>query len=199
MIYKEKLNDLYTKQKLSMKDISVLLKCSQNQVDYWMKKHNIKRRSISEGVYIKNNPKGDPFLFRGPEVKKDSILYGVGLGLYWGEGTKANKNSIRLGNTDPDLILTFIEFLKVCFSIDKKDLRFGLQIFSEMSEKEALDFWCAFLDVSKKQFMKTVITISNKKGTYTHKIKHGVLTVYFNNTKARNQLCSLIEKRRKKV
>lgn len=159
-----------------------------------MKHHGIGRRSISEGVYVKRNPKGDPFRIIAPKNFDDAILYGVGLGLYWGEGTKANKHSVRLGNTDPKLIKKFILFLERCFGVARTDLRFGIQIFSTMSFSEAETFWRKELRVSKKQFMKTVITSARGTGTYGRKIKHGVLTVYFHNKKMRDLLVSRIEK-----
>jgi hypothetical protein len=199
MIEEKVLKDLYEKKKFSMKEISQKLKCSHTQVSYWMKHYKIKRRSRSESVYIKNNPKGDPFFFRNPKTFDEAILYGLGLGLYWGEGTKANNYSIRLGNTDPDLIVMFISFLETFFSIPKKELRFGIQIFSDMAPEQVLRFWCIKLKVSASQFMKTVVTKKRNKGSYSRKIEHGVLTIYFHNTRARNIIFSLIEKMRKSV
>jgi hypothetical protein len=197
MIKENILRSLYEVKKLSMQEISKKLDCSATQVSYWMKYYNIKRRSISESVYLKNNPKGDPFLLREPKNIEEAVLYGIGIGLYWGEGTKANNYSIRLGNTDPDLVLTFIIFLETFFSISKDQLRFGVQVFSDMKPEYVVKFWCSKLNVSHTQFMKTVVTETRNKGSYIHKIKHGVLTVYFHNTKARGALCGLIEKRRK--
>ena len=197
MIKKEILEDLYLNKNFSMKEISTKLGFSTNKISYWMKFHGIKRRSISEGVYVKNNPKGDPFLFSKPKIENSSFLFGLGLGLYWGEGTKANKYSVRLGNTDPKLILWFIKFLKEFFSIDKEDLRFGLQVFSNMPEDKVLDFWVKELKVSKEQFMKVVVTDKRGVGTYTRKIEHGVLTVYFHNIKMRNLLINEIENLKK--
>ncbi len=177
-----------------MKEVADILQCSVHKVSYWMGYHNFGRRSISEGVYIKNNPYGDPFMFRPPSTKSEAVLYGVGLGLYWGEGTKANKHSIRLGNTDPKLIKKFVLFLETFFAIRKTEMRFGLQIFSTMSGRVATAFWANELGVSHKQFMKTVITPARNLGTYHKKIKHGVLTVYFHNKKARDILVKEIEK-----
>lgn len=83
MIKKEVLLSLYLDEKLSMMEISKALSCSVNQVSYWMNKYSIKRRSISEGVYIRSNPDGDPFLFSLPKNRQEFLLFGLGLGLYW--------------------------------------------------------------------------------------------------------------------
>jgi intein/homing endonuclease len=197
MINKKILVDLYCHKKLSMKQIAQELDISPNQVSYWMENHGIKRRSRSESVYIRHNPNGDPFIFRYPKSKQEAFLFGLGLGLYWGEGTKANRYSVRLGNTDPDLMIRFIEFLETFFTVNRKDLRFGLQVFSTMKTQKIISFWLKKIDVSKAQFMKVVITPRSGEGTYLRKIEHGVITVYYNNKKMRDILNQEIEKIRK--
>ena len=121
------------------------------------------------------------------------MLYGIGIGLYWGEGTKSNKTTLRLGNTDPHLIKIFLRFLFQMYNIDPRRLRFGLQVFSDMPKGEALRFWQKSLQVSPTQFHKVIVTPARSLGTYKKKTKHGVLTIYFNNRKLRDIICQAIE------
>lgn len=197
MIEKGILETLYVDRKLSMFDISKKLGCSVNKVSYWMKHHNLKRRSISESIYTMHNPDGDPFSFRPPINEKENFLYGLGLGLYWGEGTKANKYSVRLGNTDPKMILMFISFLETFFSVNVNDLRFGIQVFSTMNPQEVLQFWAKELKASPAQFMKVIVTPKRGVGSYGRKIEYGVITLYFHNKKMRDILVNEIEKLKK--
>ena len=192
MIEKEVLEKLYFKDGKSMKDIAKQLGCSQHKVEYWMQKHVLKIRTISDAVYLKNNPNGDPFKFVPPKNAKETELFGLGLGLYWGEGTKADKGAVRLGNSDFMLIEEFIEVLVEIFSIRRSDLKFGLQLFNDVSTVEALDFWRKKLKIDKSQFYKTVITKSRAKGTYRKKSKYGVLTVYYHNRKLRDLLVDML-------
>ena len=175
-----------------MQEIAVIMKCSVNTVAYWMNKHGIKRRLIRDAIYNWHNPTGDPFKFRLPKTAAENKLFGMGIGLYWGEGTKANKGAIRLGNSDPKLIKTFINFLIVIFGIRKTDLKFGLQIFSDIDPGQALDFWTKALKIDKSQFQKPVVTISGSLGTYRKKSQYGVVTVHYNNRKARDLLISFL-------
>jgi len=191
---KKKLVDYYIVKKLSVAAIARKLGCSENKINYWFKKYAIPKRSISDAVYLKANPSGDPFTIKKPRTINEAILYGLGIGLYWGEGTKSNKHSVRLGNTDPMLVGKFIEFLEDIYSIKRSRLKFGLQIFSDMPPEEALKFWVSRLRVSRKQFQKIIVTPARSIGTYRHKTKHGVLTVYFNNKKLRDILCGVIDK-----
>ncbi|MBI4138761.1 helix-turn-helix domain-containing protein [Candidatus Uhrbacteria bacterium] len=88
MITKKKLELLYLQQGRSQQDIANAFGCSLNRVAYWVKKHGIRTRSISDAVYLKCNPDGDPFHFIGPQTLKEAKLFGIGLGLYWGKEQK---------------------------------------------------------------------------------------------------------------
>ncbi|MEK7591090.1 MAG: hypothetical protein AAB489_02690 [Patescibacteria group bacterium] len=189
---KTTLQRLYQVERKSMKQISQKFRCSVHKIEYWLRKHDISRRSISDAIYQWHHPRGDPFLYRPPCNSQEFTLFGMGLGLYWGEGTKANKTSVRLGNTDPALLHKFIEFLVRFFAIERKDLRFGLQLFNDIHPQKALDFWTRKLKLHKRQFYKITVTPSVSHGTYRRRSLYGVLTVYYNNRKLRDILIELV-------
>ncbi len=166
--------------------------CSVNKVQYWLTKYAIPRRSIGDAIYQWHNPDGDPFLYDPPRTAADHALFGMGIGLYWGEGTKANLGAVRLGNTDPALLATFLAFLIRFFRIRKEDCRFGLQIFTDIDPDEALDFWIKRLKIHRRQFYKVTITLSGSIGTYRRKSRYGVLTIYYSNKKLRDALVALL-------
>lgn len=192
MIEKRELEKLYLEDKTSMMDIAIKLGCSMHKVTYWMDKHGIKRRTISDAIYQKSNPNGDPFSIKPIKTKADAELLGTGLGLYWGEGTKANKYEVRLGNTDPELIKVFIKFLVKLFDVKEDRLRFGLQIFTDINPESALEYWCNQLNVKPSQFYKVHITLSGSIGTYRKKSQFGVLTVHFHNKKLRDIIVGML-------
>lgn len=176
----------------SMQDIADTLGCSLHKVKYWMEKYKLPRRKYSEALYVKNNPGGDPFSFTAPRTPKEAELYGMGLGLFWGEGNKMDPRSIRLGNTDPRLIEKFVEFLVATFHVRREDFKFSLQIFSDMNPSVAMDFWVKHLRIKRDQFYKTTVTRSGSIGTYRKKSQYGVLTVYYHNKKLRDLLVGLL-------
>jgi hypothetical protein len=118
----------------------------------------------------------------------------MGIGLYWGEGTKANKNTVRLGNSDINILRTFIDFLNKFFGVSKDKLKFQLQLFSDLDINIAKRYWINGLKISKKQLYKTIITKSGSLGTYRHKSQYGVMTLYYGNTKLRNILVGMLPK-----
>ncbi len=196
MLTRELLNELYIDQELAVPAIARKLKCSEHKINYWLAKFEINKRSISDALYLKWNPHGDPFSVRKPRTTEEGILYGLGVGLYWGEGTKASKTSVKLGNTDPALVRIFVAFLLRFYGIDKKRLRFGLQIFADMDPEKTVRYWTRALGISRRQFYpKIIVTPYRGVGNYRRKTKYGVLTVYFNNRKLRDIICGAIEER----
>lgn len=187
------LRDLYLTKLSSVSTIAKKFSVSEHKINYWFTKYKISKRSISEAIYLKKNPKGDPFKFKYPKTEADLILFGLGIGLYWGEGNKRNKHSIRLGNVDPNLVLSFIRFLERIYGVDKARLKFGLQIFSDISPLVAKKFWIKKLNILPSQFQKVIVTPTRGVGTYRYKSEYGVLTVYFNNSKLKKVMDGLIE------
>lgn len=194
MLNKVELQKLYTVELLSAAQVASKLGYSVSKVNYWLTQYAIPKRSISDAIYAKNHPDGDPFVVSEIDSTEKATLYGLGIGLYWGEGTKANKHSVRLGNSDPALLRIFIRFLVELYGVNKKDMRFGLQIFNDLDTEEVLNYWINELDVEKTQFYKIHITPSGSLGTYRVKSTHGVVTVYYHNKRLRDILVGALPK-----
>lgn len=192
VIQKITLEKLYLEDGLSMMEIAKLLGFSHHKIEYWMSAHSIKRRSISDAVYKKHNPNGDPFTIKPIRTKDDARLQGIGIGLYWGEGTKSNQHSIRLGNTDPKLLNIFMHFLIELYGVKREDFHFGLQIFTDINPDEAMAYWTKELDVNPSQFYKIIVTISGSLGTYRKKSRFGVVTVQYHNKRLRDIIMGLL-------
>ena len=191
-VTKDTVTKMYIDNNLSMAEIAAGLGCSVNKVVYWMNKYEIPRRTISDAIYKRSNPNGDPFQIVSIKTAEQAHLMGMGLGLYWGEGNKSNIHSVRLGNTDPELIKVFIAFLKELFCIDADKLRFSLQIFSDTEPDVAVKFWKEALEMPEMKLGKVIVTKSGSIGTYRHKNSYGVMTVHFHNKKLRDIIVGLL-------
>ena len=194
MVEQRVLEKLYLQKRYSVSEISKKLGISQGQINYYLEKYGIQKRSIRDSAYLKWNPNGDPFKVSRPNSINAAFLFGLGMGLYWGEGTKMSKTLVRLANSDPRLILSFLNFLKNTCGIDALRLRCGLQIFGDMNVDKALSFWSKKLKIPVSRFYKLVVTPHRGVGNYRQKTKYGVLTIYFNNRKLRDILVAAIER-----
>jgi hypothetical protein len=193
-IPKNFLVDYYIKRKQSTAQIAKYVKCSENKINYWLAKYEIKKRTISDAIYELRNPDGDPFFMKQPRTLQQGILFGLGLGIYWGEGLKRGKGAVRLTNTDAKMVKKFIDFLDKFCGVSKDRLRFSLQIFEDINKEKALAYWIKELDIKRNQFYKTIISKVRGEGTYKYKSEYGVIIVYFNNVKLKRIILEMIEK-----
>lgn len=183
------ISELYTHKGMSVSQIADYLGCSQNKVNYWLEKVGIQKRSISEALCVRRHGLGGGFSIKEKMTADDLKLYGLGVGIYWGEGNKRNRHTVRVGNTDPQLMTTFIEFLVMICGVKRDEIRYSLQLFTDIDEKDALNFWLNELNIKKSQIMPTINRVnSGKIGTYKVKNQHGVLTLYVFNMRLRNWL-----------
>jgi hypothetical protein len=108
-------------------------------------------------------------------------------------GQKKGNGGLRITNTDPKILIKFIDFLEKFFCIDRKKLRFSIQIFNDIPSTQSLNYWSKALCISKKQFYKPQIIKVRGEGTYKYKSQYGSVILYFNNIKLKKAICSMIE------
>ena len=179
----------------SMFQIAKHFGCSVHKVVYWMKKYDINRRSRSEAIYLFNNPNGDPFSIKNNLTEEEILLKGMGLGIYWGEGNKTSKNSLRVSNTDPYLIKTFRSFLRQICQVKESKIGYAIVCFNDSDPQKVKSYWSKELKISPEKFGKIVQVPPQGKGTYKRKSIYGVCTLRFNNTKLKRWLMDKIVKR----
>ncbi len=193
IISKEELFLHYSSGK-SMTEVAILMKCSVHKITYWMTKYGIEKRSRSDAMYLKLNPNGDPFKILLYHDTASAFLYGLGIGIYWGEGDKSNGHSVRVANSDPDVIKNFIVFLhKICGIKDEK-ISFSIVCFNDSKVSEVKMFWAKQLKINPDKFGKIVQIPPQGKGTYKKKSKVGVCTVTVSNIKLKKWIMLEIDK-----
>lgn len=173
--------------------IAEALSCSTGGINHLLKKYGIKKRSVSEAVYVRANPNGDPFKLRMPCGKDEYALFGLGLGLYWGEGSKVNKSSVSLCNSDPRLLKAFMNFMQTFFNVTLSKARLHIHIFQDIETEEALSFWSDQLGISRENIQRPTVIRSGQIGTYRERSKYGTATISYSNTKLRELMMKQLE------
>ncbi len=192
ILTKEKLHDLYSVKKLSMNEVSNLVSCSLHTVVYWMRKFDIKRRSRSDAAYVKANPNGDPFKIKTDLSREEQYLFGLGIGIYWGEGNKVAPHAVRVANSDPAILRVFILFLKRICQIENAKLHYSIVAFQDSEIKLVSRFWATQLEIPESSFGTIVRIAPQGKGTYKKKSQFGVCTVTFGNMKLKKWIMDQI-------
>lgn len=104
-------------------------------------------------------------------------LFTTALGLYWGEGDKVSKNQIRITNTDPNMLVVFLDFLQKLCGVEKENIRLALFIYEDLNEAKCKRYWKRKLKIHV--FHKTQILPSRHK---TKRLPYGVCTIVVSNT-----------------
>ncbi|HEY4515305.1 MAG TPA: helix-turn-helix domain-containing protein [Candidatus Paceibacterota bacterium] len=89
-----------------------------------------------------------------PLSKRD--LYIAGLFLYWGEGAKT-KSTVWVSNTDPAVILAFMQWTREVFSVPLDKFAVRLHLYKDMDVAKETAFWSNTLGLKKSQFHKAYI------------------------------------------
>jgi hypothetical protein len=117
-------------------------------------------------------------------------LFVAGIMLYWGEGDSKIKNPIRLANTDPRMILIFINFLfKIC-NVSKEKLRLSLVLYPDLLDEKCKLFWSKACGISIAKFLKTQYI----RGYHpTKRLEYGICTVIVNSRQLKEKIIVWID------
>lgn len=190
----KKVKDLYYGQLFSMKKVAQELHVSINALVYFMRKYDLKRRSVRENEKIKFDRK--PLSFKiSTDLIKNAELKAIGAMLYWGEGAKGGKagscNSVDFANSDPKMIIVFMRFLRDFCGIDEKRLRCYLYCYSDQKPKKLIKFWSKFTQIPANQFTKPYIRRDFKKNS--RKMEYGLIHIRYNDKKLLIEIENMIE------
>lgn len=176
--------------KLIGKSLGVSLDC----VSYFMRKNNLKRRTLKEEQELRFNNKVPTFKIRKSN-KYSSELRTVGAMLYWGEGYKGNKerpsHTVDFANSDPDMIMLFLKFLRNTFVLEESKFRVLLYCYSDQNIPELINFWSNGTLIPKIQFIKPYVRGDFRIGA--KKMKYGLVHIRYHDKKLLLEIMKMID------
>ena len=172
----DKLKSLYDSG-LSMREVREYFGKSVWSINSVMRKHSIpcrKRNETNKLMFLRS-----PLSFT-PKInmtENEKLLKVAGLMLYWGEGAKKNTHSVDFANSDPDMILVFLKFLRQIYQIDESRLRIYLYAYNSLPTHELITYWSMLTKIPESQFSKPYI---RSKSELKHdKMQHGLIHIRY--------------------
>lgn len=105
----------------------------------------------------------------------------AGFYLYWGEGTKSAEYTVAITNTDPAIVVCYIEWLKL-LSIDITKLSCKLHLYSDQDETALKNFWTKKTGIPKSKYYKSYVKNARQADiTYKGMFGFGTCTVFYLN------------------
>ena len=118
-----------------------------------------------------------------------SLRQVVGIIIWWTEGTKAYRDKrwkswiypVDVTNTNPEIIQSFLDFLRKDIGITEMRLKLQLQIHDGDNQEAIEDYWSKATKIPRERFTKTIIRptghkIGKSMGTckirYSDKLTH---------------------------
>ena len=178
------LRHLYLTEGLSAKQIADRSGAPEAKIVYWLRKYKIPKRSLSEAIYQRVNPNGDPFNLKLDLSPEEEKLKVAGLMLWVTEGSLKDKDKVYTSNSNPDLIKLFVEFLLRICRVEKSKIRLRVLYYPNMdlTVDEVKKFWAGETKLPYGQIkLHTYQAIHN----YRAKSKYGTGTVGISNIKLR--------------
>jgi hypothetical protein len=175
----------------SVNEIAQALEVSKGSVSHWVRdveltngqKKELKLRQGAGRIFGSIAGKEQAFARRieyqrqGREmVKNCDREYAMGCMLFWAEGTKA-RNTVVFTNTDEDMVLFFVSFLKKYFGCRKEDfaLRLDAYLDNGMTPQVLEEFWIGKLGLGIECIRKSMFKRGDGNGG---KYPHGVCRIY---------------------
>lgn len=174
----KKIKDLYDRG-FSAKEIAFKYSVSIDAVFYFLRKHNIPRRNPTERNFVKFNKKKASFKLKRKLSEKNKILKIAGIMLYWGEGSQwAGEKIVDFANSNSDMIIIFLKFLRKICGINESKLRAYLYCYENQDISKILNYWSEITKIPKKQFTKPYIRKDYKK-LKVGKMKNGLIHIRY--------------------
>ncbi len=196
----------------SVKEISEALSVAKGSVSTWVKeviltpkqKLHLKNKTHSPEVIEKRrqsrlhneaNKKVFAIEVASKEIRKidQDMLKMIGIGLYWGEGSKRKKGMARISNSDPDLIKMGMRFFREVCEVKEDRFRAHIHIHSHNAVKKAERYWSNVTGVPTSQFFKTYAIKSKSSKNLRQTLPYGTIDVGVGDTKLLLKVLGWIE------
>ena len=123
--------------------------------------------------------------------EKEKLLKTAGLMLYWGEGAKKNSHCVDFANSDPDMILVFLKFLRQIYQINESRLRIYLYSYNSLPTYDLITYWSKLTKIPPSQFSKPYI---RPKSELKHdKMQHGLIHIRYSDIRLFNLIMNEIK------
>jgi transcriptional regulator with XRE-family HTH domain len=119
-------------------------------------------------------------------ARERDATYAAGCMLYWAEGSKT-RNTVKLSNSDPDLLAYFLRFLREHFYVDDNRVRLACNLFADHVERqrEIEDFWLSRLGLGRESLRASTINTFSKysQKKRANKLPYGTTALIVHSTR----------------
>jgi transcriptional regulator with XRE-family HTH domain len=186
----------------SVREIECYLGVSRSSVSLWVRDVQLSEDQVAElqrrsatspgqlagavaNVALGVNRRRDYQLEGRERVKDGDWLHLAGCMLFWAEADK-HRNSVRLANSDPELLRLFVTFLRRCYDADVTRIGISCNLFADhvARQREIEAFWLRTLGLPSSCLRKSIVNVYSKysEKKRRNKLPYGTCKVSYNDT-----------------
>lgn len=192
----KKIRRVREREKLSFKELERRYKIPDSTIKNWCKGtvgtkwdylivNNERRRKEIKGSELSCVPRIDR-LNKEQSKFLASLLYGC-------EGSKyPAQKGVAFANSDPELIITFLQLIRKGFELDENKFSVHLQIHTTHNFEDLRKYWSDLLALPKKCFIKPTITVP--RGGKHREVYLGTCTLRYYDYRIQLKLLGVFEK-----
>jgi transcriptional regulator with XRE-family HTH domain len=177
---RKRARELRAEHGCSIKEIAAMLNVSTSSVSHWVRDIELTREQ--QNALLARNPAFNRQL-RGQAVmsarrraerrahqehgrslaRRGDALHAAGFMLYWAEGSKS-RNQLAFSNSDPDMVRTFVRFLRAYFDLRPVDIRLACYLYADHAarQREIERFWLEVTGLTRPSLRKSVVNVYSK-------------------------------------
>lgn len=189
------------KQGHSLKYIATLLNVSKASVSLWVRNVSLSSKQLQRLAKIgfsteivekrrmsrlKNENVRREVMIREAEKSlsvlslKDLKL--IGIMLYWAEGGKTQRGSVRFSNSNPEMIQVMMCFFRRVCTVKEERFRGHIHTHSHINVEGAEKYWEHISGIPRKQFFKTYAKPSKSSKNKKDSLPFGTFDIYVSDT-----------------
>jgi transcriptional regulator with XRE-family HTH domain len=119
-------------------------------------------------------------------ARERGASFAAGCMLYWAEGGKG-RNTVKLTNSDPDLVAAFLAFLREHFDVPNERVNIRCNLFADhlAAQQEIERFWLARLALGPESLRRSIVNTYSKYSQKKRrgKLPYGTLTLCVHSTR----------------
>jgi hypothetical protein len=123
-------------------------------------------------------------------------LHLAGCMLFWAEADK-HRNSVRIANSDPELLRLFVTFLRNCYEADVSRISISCNLFADhvARQREIEAFWLRTLGLPRSCLRKSIVNVYSKysQKKRRNKLPFGTCKVAYNDTRTVQSIYGAIQ------
>ena len=158
----------------------------------WMLYNKMKREKVLRRLPAESNKirfLSNPLSFSKKNylrpMERDLMI--AGLMLYWAEGSKRNINTIDFANSDPKMVVIFLNLFRSIYQIQEDKLRVLLYCYANQSIPDLILFWKKLTKIPEKQFTKPYVR-SDFQEDKVNRMRYGMVHIRYNDQRLMTQL-----------